>query len=105
MTLENDFHHSMLNIYRVMKDKGYGGSRFKQLVDQYHGVQAAKRLLGKHEIQSGLMVLCTAGELDNSMEVLVLQDKYRELFTEEELREAHQRLEDLDYFKPKAPRP
>jgi len=33
------------------------------------------------------------------MEAVVLQDKFRSLFTEEELAEAHRRLEELGYFK------
>lgn len=37
--------------------------------------------------------------LDESMEAIVTQEKYKELFTPEEIEIARRRLEDLDYFK------
>ena len=37
--------------------------------------------------------------LDYSVEALVLQERFRPLFTAVEQEEAHLRLEELDYFK------
>jgi hypothetical protein len=37
--------------------------------------------------------------LHESMEAVVLQDKFKDLFTVDELSEAQRRLEELGYFK------
>ena len=72
---------------------------FRRMLADYGGVQAAKRLLQSHDIQSGLMELAALGLLDHSMEALVLEERFKTLFSEEEKAEARRRLEALDYFK------
>lgn len=96
-SLEQDFHCAMVAIYETQKDYGYYATYFKQMLDRYGGVQAAKRLLAKQEIQQGLMTLWNLGHLANSVEAHVVQDKYRPLFTEEEIGEARRRLEELGH--------
>lgn len=97
--LERDFQRAMLGVYGQARDLGYPATRFKQMIDKYGGVQAAKRLLAKTDLQSGLMWLWEHGALAISMEALVLEEHFQPLFTELELAEAHRRLEDLGYFK------
>ena len=98
-SLEQDFHHAMLAIYETEKGYGYYATYFKQMLDQYGGVEAAKRLLATHEAQQGLFRLWELGHLGNSVEAHVIDDKYRPLFTEAEVEEARRRLEELGYFK------
>ncbi|OGO07315.1 MAG: hypothetical protein A2Y61_08280 [Chloroflexi bacterium RBG_13_60_13] len=97
-SLEQDFHHAMVAIYETQKDYGYFATYFKQMLDQYGGVEAAKRLLAGREVQQGLMKLWELGHLDNSVEAHVILAKYRPLFTEAEVEEARRRLEALGYL-------
>jgi len=93
--LDDEYHHSMMAIYEREKDYGYNAAYFKQMLDQYGGVEAAKRLLARQEVQQGLMTLWEMGHLDNSVEAHVIDDKYRPLFTEAEIEEARRRLEEI----------
>jgi hypothetical protein len=97
--LENDFHHAMIGVYEYAKNYDYFATYFKGMVDKYRGVGAAKRLLAKQEIQEGLMKLWELKCLDHSMEALVIQERFRPLFSDQEVAEAHRRLEELGYFK------
>jgi len=45
------------------------------------------------------MRLWELGALDKSMEALVIQERFQSLFTQDEIAEAHRRLDELDYFK------
>ena len=97
-TLGDEFHHAMVTIYEQARDYGYYATYFKQMLDQHGGVEAAKRLLAKSEVQQGLMRLWELGHLGNSVEAHVIQPKYMPLFTEAEIEEARKRLEELGYF-------
>jgi len=93
--LESDFHAAMLNTYDIAKANGYRPTYFLQMVQQYGGVAAAKRLLAKHEIRAGLMTLREHNLFDASMEALVIQERFASLFTPEEIAEARWRLDEL----------
>ena len=69
------------------------------MLEEHGGVETAKRLLAKSEPQSGLFELWQLNLLHESMEAVVLQDKFHPLFTEAELAEAHRRLDELGYFQ------
>jgi hypothetical protein len=96
-TLDQQFHQSMIGLYENAKQYDYFATYFKQMIDQHGGLESAKRLLAKLEIQEGLMKLWELNLLDQSMEALVIQDRFRPLFTEAEVAEAHRRLEELGY--------
>jgi len=98
MTVEAEFHQAMMEVYKVAKDHGYYATYFKGMIDEYGGVEVAKRLLAKQGIQSGLMRLRELDLLDHSMEAAVLQERFRSLFTEAEVQEARRRLEQLGLF-------
>ncbi len=98
-TLEEQFHHAMIGIYENAKDHDYFATYFKRMLDTYQGVGTAKRLLVKQEIQEGLMKLWEMKLLDQSMEALVIQERFKPLFTDAEIAEALRRLEELGYFK------
>ena len=92
--LDDDFHLAMMAIYEREKDYGYYATYFKQMLDQYGGVEAAKRLLAKQEVQQGLMTLW---EMGHPVEAHVLRPRFRPLFTQEEVDEATRRLKELGY--------
>jgi transposase-like protein len=98
--LKAKFHEAMLEIYRVAAEHGYYATRFRQLVDNRGGVGAARWLLAKEGVQEGLTKLWELGLLEHSTEAIMLQERFRPLFTESELQEARRRLESLG-FTPK----
>lgn len=97
---ENRFHQEMVNIYKLNKQLlNYTPTRFLQMVNEYGGIQAAKKLLATSGGESGFLILWQKERLDLSMEALVLKPEYHELFTQTELDEARKRLTDLGYLQ------
>jgi hypothetical protein len=85
--------------YEAARKRGYVATYFLQMLEEHGGVETAKRLLAKSELQTGLFELWKLGLLHESMEAVVLQEKFHSLFTEAELAEARRRLEELGFFK------
>ena len=100
MRIEEEFHHAMIGV-ADFANKHRFGYRFRQMIERHGGVDAAKRLLASREIQTGLLRLYDLKALEKSMEALVLQDRFKSLLSEEEIQEAHRRLEELRYFEEK----
>jgi len=91
--LEDKFHQAMIGIYVAAADEcNYRAKAFLSMVVEMGGLAAAKQLLSTSEMQSGLLELFECGRLDLTVETLVLNDEYRELFTRGELAEAERRL-------------
>ena len=94
---EAEFHEAMVNIYHAAASLGYRPTYFLRMVSEHGGVTAAKRLLRTTEHQSGLTRLYELGRLDISAEALVLQERWKVLFSNEERRQARERLRDYGY--------
>lgn len=92
--LERQFDAEMLRLYRVTGEAtGYWANRYLQKVRRVGGLQAARDALTPSAgLAPGLLRLAKEYRLDLSLEYLVLQPPWRELFTAEELRVAVQRL-------------
>ena len=97
--LEQAFDDAMRGIYRAAcSECRYTPTRFLQLVQKQGGVRAAKILLQPQQQHSeGLTKLWEFGRLDLSMEKLVLDCRWKPLFTDEELCTARKRLHELHY--------
>ncbi len=96
--LEARFHQQMLLVYKKAKDEcHYNATRFLQLVGEQGGLQAAKTLLHADGYSEGLTALWKLHRLDISMEAVVIREPWCQLFTEEELATARNRLQDLGY--------
>ncbi|MFK5709842.1 EVE domain-containing protein [Lysinibacillus boronitolerans] len=95
--LINELHRAMLKIYDESKAIGYTPSKFRQMVANEGGLQTAKKLIGSKQLSDGFAELAQLGRLDLTVEALVLQNKYRPLFSNEELAIARNRLEQLEY--------
>jgi hypothetical protein len=98
MGLEAEFTGALRGTYEAARQRGYVATYFLQMLEEHGGVKTAKRLLAKSEPQTGLFELWNLGLLHESMEAVVLQDKFKELFTDGDLAEARRRLEELGYF-------
>jgi hypothetical protein len=99
MGLKEELTEALRGTYEDARKRGYVATYFLQMLEEHGGVETAKRLLAKSEPQTGLFELWKLDLLHESMEAVVLQGKFRNLFTESELAEAHRRLEELGFFK------
>lgn len=99
MSLEAELTQALEVTIEAAKARRYIPTYFMQMLNEHGGLETAKRLLAKSEPQTGLFELWRLNLLPESMEAVVLQEKFRPLFTEEELAEAQRRLEALGYFK------
>lgn len=97
--LEKDLTQVLKGTYEAARKRGYVATYFLQMLEEHGGAETAKRLLSKSEAQTGLFELWELGLLHESMEAVVLQEKFKSLFTDDELAEAHRRLEELGYFQ------
>lgn len=100
--LEMQFHKDMLSIYENAKKIGYNATRFRQMVANEGGYNVAKKFINNNKPSEGFTSLWELGRLDLTVESLVLQDEYRELFSEVEKETVKKRLQDYG-FELKAP--
>ena len=85
-TLEDNFHAAMVTIYKTaQKELNYNATRFLQLISNNGGLHAAKQLIAVDGGTYGFEVLWEHGRLDLSVEALVLEKEFRQLFTDEEI--------------------
>ena len=91
--LEMAFHRDMLRIYEQGKEEcSYNATRFLQMIANLGGLKTAKTLLATPAPSDGFEVLWQFQRLDLSMENLVLNPKYRSLFSDQEIEIARDRL-------------
>lgn len=84
--IEKQFNEAMLNVYSDAKREcGYTASRFLQMVTELGGRAAAQRLLEPGEPSDGFAILWERGGLHLSLEAVVLEPQWRELFTDHEV--------------------
>jgi 5-methylcytosine-specific restriction enzyme A len=95
MSLEDDLHQAMIGVYyRAADETGYRGTRYLQAVRRNGGLATAKRMLKPRTKaqRAGLDRILEAGKPDLTFEAVVLEPRFRSLFTEAELAEAATRL-------------
>lgn len=102
-TLALQLHEEMVEMFSVVgKETGYWGRYFLRSVKRNGGLQTAKRMLSKKlenpSEQKGFRALIEAGRPDLSLENLILQPKFRKLFTLNEINEAKFRLNSLPEY-------
>jgi hypothetical protein len=99
MTIKSqEFHAAMFGIYqRAKADVGYNATRFLQMLDENGGLETAQILLHASGVSEGYTALWERGRLDLTVEALVIDPEWRELFTPEELHVARKRLTDYEY--------
>jgi hypothetical protein len=86
------FESDMLAIYDQAKAIGYNATRFLQMVREHGGLGTAHRLLQGDTISYGFTELWLMGRTDLTVEALVFEAQYAELFTDDELATARRRL-------------
>jgi hypothetical protein len=88
MSLEAELTEALRGTYEAARKRGYVATYFLQMLEEHGGVDTAKKLLAKSEPQTGLFELWKLNLLHESMEAVVLQTKFKDLFTPDELAEA-----------------
>ena len=102
--LEKQFHEAMLGIYEAAKrlKPPYPASRFLRMVHEYGGKETADRLLATDNPSEGFTELFLRGKenLKVSVEYVVLQSPWRQLFSKDQLDVARQRHRDVKCDRP-----
>ena len=96
--LEQQFDEAMFDVYRRAKTEvHYNATRFFQMLIEHRGVRTAQILLNSTDVSEGYTVLAELGRLDLTVEALVLDPQWEELFSDEERQIARDRLEAYDW--------
>lgn len=96
--LADDFETAMWQTVEVARTHKYTPTYFMQMLEEHGGVQTAKRLLAGDHPQYGIDHLWEMGLLHESMEAQVIKEKFRCLFTPQEIEEATKRLVDREFL-------
>lgn len=93
----DDFRTAMLNIYTESEKLGYQPKKFRTMVNRDGAKQTADTLLAMSTTSSGFAELFLLGReaMKLSVEYLVLQRPWRDLFDEDQLEVARRRLRDV----------
>jgi hypothetical protein len=95
---EEKFHYRMRGIYDTAKeDCNYNATYFLQMVESMGGLAAAKQLLSADVPQYGFTKLWECGRLDLTVEALALEEEFKNLFGDEEIKTSRRRLERYGY--------
>ena len=96
--LEAEFDEAMMNVYHTAKAEcHYNATYFLQMLHQHRGVETARMLLASEVPQYGFAKLWEYRRLDITVECLVLNKRFRELFEDRELETARRRLREYDF--------
>lgn len=92
--IDADFSQRMKAVYdRGRLEAGYNASYFLSMLSQYGPQETAHKLLASPAISDGFAELWERGRLDLTVEALVAEPKFSELFSENEIAVARRRLE------------
>jgi len=96
--LENEFHKDMFRILEREHEANLHSTRFRQMIEQYGGVETAHRLLKPdRELPPNTFgYLRKIGRRDLAMESYVVMEKYHPLFSSQEREIAQWRLDKGD---------
>jgi hypothetical protein len=96
--LELEFHDAMLDIYkRAKREAHYEARVFIGMVVDKGGLATARYLLDSGKVSDGYAALYERNRLDLTVEALVLDEKWRPLFTATQRKVAITRLRDYGY--------
>ncbi len=100
-TLANEFTLQLQAAYqKAVNECNYKATVFWQMVGEYGGVGACKKLLATDQPSDGFYTLWRCDRLDLTFEATIWDNhQWQSLFTQEEIAEAHRRLNELGYFK------
>ncbi|MEO8613178.1 MAG: hypothetical protein ABI690_35130 [Chloroflexota bacterium] len=96
--LEQQFHEAMIQVYKNAKlHCQYNATYFLQMLNERGGIATARYLITTDNPSEGFTKLWECQRLDLTVEAVALNPIYSELFTEDELRLAKERLQQYRY--------
>jgi hypothetical protein len=96
--LEASFAHRMKDVYlRGRSEAGSNAPFFLNMLSQYGPLETAHKLLASPAISDGFADLWERGRLDLTVEAVVVEPQFFELFSENEIAVARRRLEQFGY--------
>lgn len=96
--LASQFDRQMRVLYeRSRSEAHYTATYFLSMLAEHGGLVTARKLLSGSAVSDGFAGLWERGRLDLTVEALVIQPRFAELFSEEEVRTAQHRLEQFGY--------
>jgi len=98
-TLEKQFEEELIKKCELaQKQCGYRPTRFLQTISKFGGVKTAREILRKGKVSDGFEILQKAGLLELTMEAMIVDKKYGELFTDDEVNSCYELLCEYGYF-------
>lgn len=96
--MEDDFNRDLLRAVEIcISHYGYRPSYFLQMLENYGAVGTAVKLVTANKFHEGFTKLWEFGRLDLTVEAIMLRKTHRQLFSEEVLNKASERLKALGY--------
>lgn len=96
--LEQKFDTAMMGIFqRALSEVNYRAARFHQMLCDHGGLETARILLHSNNVSEGYTALWERNRLDLTVEALVLQSQWNDLFTEDDREIARKRLSQYEY--------
>lgn len=87
-----DFETYIDGAIKKMNSLGYKPTYFMQMRNDYGAIQAIKRLIHDPRPQGGFLKLHELGHPELTMESIVLEEQWHDLFTEEDRKAARNKL-------------
>ena len=98
-TLEKKFQEELIKNCELAQEKcGCRLVRFIQNVERFGAVKTAQEILRKGRLSDGFEKLQEAGLLELTMEALMIDKKYAELFTDDEVNSCYEILCEYGYY-------
>lgn len=99
MTLEKKFDEELIRKCDIAeKEYGCKLTRFLQNVNKFGGVKTAKEIIRKGRVSDEFDKLQQAKRIDLTMEAIIIDKKYGELFTDDEVNSCYDLLCEYGYY-------
>ncbi|TVK92313.1 hypothetical protein AYI83_19190 [Shewanella algae] len=87
------FEAKVLSAVKECYEIGYAPTRFEAMIQKSHPVEVAKKFVVSGEFQYGFKELLKLGKSELTIESIMLDESFKELFSNDELAAAEWRLE------------
>ncbi|MGV0721044.1 DUF262 domain-containing protein [Mycolicibacterium elephantis] len=96
--VEQEFARRMVDAYhRALSEAGYNANYYRSMIAQLGPMKAARKLLASPAVSDGFAELWERGRMDLTVEALVVEPQFAELFSESEIDISRRRLEQFGY--------
>jgi hypothetical protein len=93
--LESEFAERLQDSIRQSHELGYHPTRFEQMLSDLGACRLAKKLVISGDLQDGLKEMAKLGHKELTLEAIMLEPRFKSLFTKAELQAADWRLKQV----------